>query len=245
MKLLTWNIWFDPYENKRRWDALISEALAYHPDIIGLQEVTLPIMERISADPRLSKWCYSEPKLDARSSYDVLLMTRDPAQFTRYPLRSQMGRALVYTELQGLTVGTVHLESLRPNGQQRAHQLAEISTALASRDDALFMGDMNFPDHAPEESALHPIWRDLWRELHPEREGFTIDTTRNIMRLRAKRGRRRRARYDRAFLKSHRWDVQQIELVGVDALPYDRLTLPSDHFGVYIELIPRRASPQT
>ena len=240
MKIVTWNIWFASFENASRWDALISEVLAERPDVIALQEVTAPVMERIRVDPRLSSWWCSDPHLDVKSHYDVvLLVSLPPVRFERVQLTSRMGRALVHTRISGLTVGTVHLESLRPSVEWRARQLAEISAAFAQTPDVLFMGDMNFADGDLEDELPGAPWRDLWRELHPARDGFTVDTERNVMRQLSKDGRYYRGRYDRVFLKSERWVVKRARLLGDEPIGEDPTTFPSDHFGVSMELCRR------
>jgi hypothetical protein len=77
--------------------------------------------------------------------------------------------------------------------------------------------------------------------MHPNNVGFTYDTESNAM---IKRGPwSLRLRLDRAFFKSTLWKLENIELLGKDAIPnqvYDgKPVLPSDHFGVLVQLAPK------
>ena len=40
LRIITWNVWFSLYCREDRQRALINEALAHSPDVLGLQEVT-------------------------------------------------------------------------------------------------------------------------------------------------------------------------------------------------------------
>jgi len=169
--------------------------------------------------------------------YDVLLLSRrEVGSFAMIELPTMMGRRLLVAELAcGLTVATVHLESLRDRASWRATQLGIILPWLAETyADSLLVGDMNFGDDDPVESELVAPLVDVWRALHPGDAGFTIDSDLNSMRLAAS-GIPAHKRLDRVFLRSQRWRATAIERLGTEPID-DVGTFISDHFGLLTTL---------
>jgi tyrosyl-DNA phosphodiesterase 2 len=85
-------------------------------------------------------------------------------------------------------------------------------------------------------------WSDAHVHLHGgsgDSEGLTYDTRGNPM-LHKQGGRALRRRLDRVFCRLRRWRLASLELVGRQALPglqwEGRPVLPSDHFGLLLEL---------
>ena len=77
---------------------------------------------------------------------------------------------------------------------------------------------------------------DVWPALRPHDEGFTEDTSINLMRFDMK-NKHRHVRFDRVLLKGSHWSAAQIELVGTEPIsPALPRVFPSDHFGVECRL---------
>jgi tyrosyl-DNA phosphodiesterase 2 len=75
--------------------------------------------------------------------------------------------------------------------------------------------------------------------MYPNDPGYTYNTESNAM---IKRGPwKLQLRLDRAFLKSNKWTLKSIDLLGKEAIPgvrYDgKAVLPSDHFGLLVKLV--------
>jgi tyrosyl-DNA phosphodiesterase 2 len=107
----------------------------------------------------------------------------------------------------------------------------------------VLVGDMNFSDDAPAETACMQGWHDAWPELHPGDPGFTVDSHINALRFMSKR-KHVRKRIDRVFWRGDDWRVASIERLGTEPLEGDPLTFVSDHFGLVVELV-RGESPAT
>jgi len=238
LRVATWNVWFGPYQFVRRGEALLAELARQQADVIALQEVTpelLAIIERAA-------WVRDAYAFSDRAvvGYDVLLLSRrEVGSFAMVELPTMMGRRLLVAELAcGLTVATVHLESLRDRASWRATQLGIILPWLAeSYPDALLVGDMNFGDDDAIESeaiAADPQLIDVWPALHPGDAGYTIDSDVNGMRLAAS-GIPAHKRLDRVFLRAQRWRATAIERLGTEAID-DVGTFISDHFGLLTTL---------
>ena len=161
--ILTWNVWFEPFQFEARAAAVFATIAARRPAVVALQEVTprflaLLLRERwatedyafSSVDTTEGDWVVNTARGGVCPYGCVLLVDRalQPI-FHVVPLPSQMDRSLVlaYLLLPGgaeLTVCTVHLESL---GTQptRERQLRTISRALdPAGGPAVVTGDFNF-----------------------------------------------------------------------------------------------------
>ena len=161
--ILTWNVWFEPFQFEARAAAVFANIAARRPAVVALQEVTprflaLLLRERwatesyafSTVDTTEGDWIVNTARGGVCPYGCVLLVDRalQPI-FHVVPLPSQMDRSLVlsYLLLPGgaeLTVCTVHLESL---GTQptRERQLRTISRALdPAGGPAVVTGDVNF-----------------------------------------------------------------------------------------------------
>jgi endonuclease/exonuclease/phosphatase family metal-dependent hydrolase len=238
LRLVTWNVWFGQWARAQRQAALWAAIERLRPDVVCLQEVVPehlagPEIERLR---ELGWWVSNEVIFE----YDVVTLARLPVSSSeRMSLPSVMGRELLITRLQTeppLTIATVHLESTAKETQTRVEQLELITARLAADPDVVLVGDMNFPalPERPENRALTG-WTDAWALLRPTEPGYTIDSEINRMRW-LQKPRDDERRLDRVFVRSRRWRVTNIELLGLSPLPDDPLTFISDHFGLCADL---------
>jgi tyrosyl-DNA phosphodiesterase 2 len=236
VRVLTWNAWFGGHMFDERCAALLAELERRRPDVIALQEVTQELLAALLTEPWLRAG-YQVSTLRI-ASYDVVVLSRLPVRWmAEVLLPSDMGRRLVIAELAcGLTVATVHLESMKEEAARRATQLRIIQPAILDRyADVVLVGDMNFtPDAALENAALDPAWVDAWSALRAGEPGYTVDTERNTMRLQVNSTPAHK-RIDRVLVCSPRWRPRSIELVGTEPFDGDG-TFVSDHFGLEVVL---------
>ncbi|MCE9575244.1 MAG: endonuclease/exonuclease/phosphatase family protein [Deltaproteobacteria bacterium] len=237
LRLLTWNVYFGGHMFEERADALVAELARRRPDVIALQEVTPELLAMLVAAPWV-RASYQVSDVDGRTltGYGVIVLSRLPIRrLAAIELPSEMGRRLLVAELAcGLTVATVHLESMAGYERARLAQLAIIQAALAPADDVALVGDMNFAPASEEDRAIAPALVDVWPALHPDAPGYTVDTDVNAMRAQLKSTPTHK-RIDRVFLRSDRWRAAAIERVGTEAIDIDG-TFVSDHFGLEVAL---------
>lgn len=235
---MTWNVWFGRHRQRERGAALLSEIAWRGADVIALQEVTEELLDLLTDDPVVREnFEITDADGSTFERYGVMLLSKIPiTRASILPLPSQMGRRLVVAELaNGLCVATVHLESTAPCIAERVEQLGIIQRHLASYPDVILLGDMNFGEDAPDESAaIDPRFQDAWLKNPFHDPGYTVDSHRNAMRQRI-HGDYVQRRIDRAFVRSARWQVASVELAGVSPLD-EQGTFVSDHFGLEIGL---------
>lgn len=240
LRLVTWNVYFGGHMFEERAEALVAELAQRRPDVIALQEVTPELLAVLVAVPWVRAG-YQLSDVDGRTlaGYGVVVLSRLPIRrLAAIELPSEMGRRLLIAELAcGLTVATVHLESMAGYERARLAQLAIIQAALAPAADVALVGDMNFAPGSEEDRAVAPALVDVWPALHPGEPGYTVDTDRNAMRRQLKSTPTHK-RIDRVFLRSDRWRATAIAQVGTRAIDIDE-TFVSDHFGLEVTLAPR------
>ena len=234
LRLVTYNVWFGEYCRDQRQLALLELLHAQDADVIGLQEATPELVEKIEGAAWLE--AYAKSDLDVHP-HGLLCLSRVPVrEFVRHSLPSMFGRELLVAELDGLAVGIVHLESTRGLAEQRARQLRRIFPGLARYSDVALMGDFNFCSTSEENAQLDPAYVDVWPHLRPHEPGWTEDTDLNRMRKELSR-KEKQVRFDRLLLRSPSWTPSSIELLGTDPLsPEQPALFPSDHFGLCAEL---------
>ncbi|MCU0654468.1 MAG: endonuclease/exonuclease/phosphatase family protein [Polyangiaceae bacterium] len=244
--LVTWNLWFSPHRQAERTAMLLEELGAASADVVCLQEVTPEIVAVLRQAPTLAGYTLLDDSFDPEQLYGTVILSRVPVRsWERRPLPSTMGRDLHLATLgppgcPELTVGTVHLESRRWNGDVRAEQLeVALSTLRSISQDAVLAGDFNFDDGWPEASRLKafPDFTDLWLALGREGPGFTVDTRRNAMTAQSK-GVEKQTRYDRVLLRSQggAWGGRRVHLLGTTPHAQEEALHASDHFGLRVEL---------
>lgn len=240
LRLLTWNIYFGGHQFEERRDALFAHLERLDPDVVALQEVIpellTPLLEQEWVRRRYHVGLQLDDHYEPIGRYGVILLSRVPVErLWQVELPTGMERALLCARLaNGLTVGTVHLESLGER-DYRVLQLAIIQPRLLDAGDAVLVGDMNFSDADRDETmTLDRRFTDVWKALRPGEPGFTVDTDLNLMRYQLKQ-RRAQKRIDRVLLAGPTWKATSISLVGTEPIHADG-TFVSDHFGLLVEL---------
>ena len=241
LTVATYNIWFNDQWANQRYRA-IAESLALDmPDVIVFQEVTPAALTEFLAQPWIRQhYCRAEVTGEDFGNYGMLMMSRLPISRVSYMrLPSRLGRGFLQAELtvngSPLVICSVHLESGKAASRLRARQLRRVFAAFRGADDVLILGDFNMRDG--ENPRITSPYVDIWPALRPHDDGFTEDTSVNLMRLDSK-NKRRQVRFDRILIKGARWVPAAIKLLGTDpissALPR---VFPSDHFGVLCRVV--------
>ena len=105
----------------------------------------------------------------------------------------------------------MHLDSGKSSSRLRGWQLRRIFGALKTAEDAVVLGDFNMRD--AENSRIGAPYRDVWPALRPGEDGFTEDTSINLMRYDMK-DKHRHVRFDRVLLKGRRWTRSGHRIAG-------------------------------
>jgi tyrosyl-DNA phosphodiesterase 2 len=244
LRVLTFNVWFDPYAWEQRCHAVLQILADEAADVIALQEVTPLFLQRLLAAPWLREsYVVSRSKLlDAR--YDVVMLSRLPvSRCVSHTLTTDMGRRLhaleIPTSRGRLVVAGVHLESMKERTPTRLTQIGECIPILGRAELAIWLGDFNSAPSSVEDERIRTAFRDCWEDLDGA-PGYTRDTSRNAMLAKVKADRHQRI--DRILWRGEGFTPAQIRLLGTTPLSgSDGQVFPSDHFGLVAEL---EVSPQ-
>jgi tyrosyl-DNA phosphodiesterase 2 len=247
LTLTTFNIWFDAYFAQQRHLAIAKLLSRNMPDVMVFQEVTPAALAAFLAQPWIRenylRAAVTGPDL---GNYGMLMLSRIPINrvtYTRLPTR--LARGFLCAELtvndHPLVVTALHLESGKAASRLRARQLGKVFGTLNRTDSAVVLGDFNMRDD--ENDRINAAYTDLWPALRPHDDGFTEDTSINLMRLDSK-NKHRQVRFDRVLLKDNRWTALGIELLGTEPISTAQpRVFPSDHFGVQSRLRVRPTAP--
>jgi len=237
--VVTWNVWFAERAFEERAEATLRILRECDADLIALQEVTAPFLERAMREEWVrADYAVSDPTRASVRNYGVAILSRMPVRsFELHPLTSGMGRKLLVARLlvngHEIAFATAHFESLRESEPVRATQLREAFAILRPFENAVLVGDFNLCSTSKENRRLDPAYVDLWPLLHPDDPGWTQDTERNAM-LAARRGpdKPKSVRFDRVLARSKPGVLkpEAIMLLGTEEVSAN--VFPSDHFGL-------------
>jgi len=245
LRVLTWNVWFQPVKLKRRIEAIGKIIRETDPHIIFLQEVTPEIMQ-VTFE---SKWflksgykCGQNMLGLLQLPYFVLVISKLPFRMpgiTNNFINSGMGRSLRLDFLKfkgiSITAASTHLESpvgpWMPGGRedmfspQRKAQLRQSFEVIAEKstkgDFCIFGGDMNWNDVLKRKRndgvlPLPPGWKDCWLEDPTHKEDPGHTYD---ARSNAMLSGYLQNRLDRIFWKGDSLNLNRIEMVGKDPIP--------------------------
>jgi tyrosyl-DNA phosphodiesterase 2 len=244
----TFNVWFGDFHAEERFRAIADVLSRKMPDVMVFQEVTPTALEVFLAQPWIRvRYRVAEVTGGDLGNYGMLMLSRLPISDVTYtPLPTNLARGFMTAELgtggPSLTVVALHLESGKAAAGLRSRQLGRVFRTLRRTENAVVLGDFNMRDS--EDGRIGEPYRDLWPVLRPHDDGFTEDTTVNLMRLDSK-NKQRHVRFDRVLLKGGGWTATDIELLGTDPIsPALPRVFPSDHFGVLCRLRAQPASAE-
>ncbi|MCT7662106.1 endonuclease/exonuclease/phosphatase family protein [Mycobacterium deserti] len=232
----TYNVWFDSKCADLRFRHIAELLSRDSPDVMVFQEVTAEALKVFLAQ----RWIRDDYACaavvdDEVGKYGMLLLSRLPIRrvvYTRLPTKADRGLLRAEFMINGGTtaVCSVHLDSGKRSRWIRGWQLRAVFRALRDVENALIMGDFNMRDD--ENERIAEPYRDVWPTLRPDDDGFTEDTSINLMRYDMK-DKHRHVRFDRVLLKGRDWVPEDIELLGTEPISKKHPRIfPSDHFGL-------------
>ena len=249
LTLTTFNIWFDSYFADARYRAIAELLSRDLPDVMVFQEVTPSALTLFLAQPWIREhYLRASVVGDGVGNYGMLMLSRVPLSrvtYTRLPTRLARGFLRAELSINGRpqAICSVHLESGKAAARLRGWQLRRLFCALRTAEDAVLLGDFNMRDN--ENTRIAAPYCDVWPALRSRDDGYTEDTSINLMRFDSK-NKHRQVRFDRVLVKGPGWSPASIELLGTEpvssALPR---VFPSDHFGVRCRLVRSPSEPVT
>lgn len=178
LTVLTWNVWFDEVQYRRRMEYILNLTIEKSPDVACFQEVLQEFADMIFKHPIVNELYHVSPFTSG--GYGVLTMVKKEynPQFSFITFPTRMGRELLKASLEKehhhIVVGNVHLESL-DSEHLRAEQLRICARELNKEAFPILVGDFNFCSErnfhnapgAPLENGILkstiPDFQDLWK----------------------------------------------------------------------------------
>eukprot|EP01031_Cornospumella_fuschlensis_P034471 gene34471-41733_t len=234
LSVLTWNIWFDFFQQAARYGGIVGIIGSLRPDVVCLQEVTTSFIRILKNSSLPSMYSISDDLTgESVLPYGTLTMVRKElhATFAFVDFPSWMNRRLLTAEIPhsngNVIVGNVHLESL-DNHPTREAQLQICQKVFLPYSFYVLVGDFNFCSYRNfirdnsvlENDSLQRILpgsHDMWLDFHDPavNPGHTFDGKHNPL----VRHKEEIMRYDRIIYydrgnAAKQWKAQSIEIIG-------------------------------
>jgi len=241
LTFVTYNIWFDDFFFKERFQATSKLLKNTNADIIALQEITDDSLELLLQEDWVKdNYFISDISGSTFHSYGVILLSKIPLKnLYLYQLPSIMDRKVLIAEFvineKKMLISTTHLESMKLSSSIRSIQLKEIFELLNDSNNSVLMGDFNFCSSWEENTNIESSYLDFWEVLQTNESGYTEDTNMNAM-TRQKKGKVKAVRFDRIISRSveNEWKPKKINRIGMQSISAELPDIfPSDHFGLF------------
>ena len=237
MKLVSWNLnGLEDHHLDERTEAAMFQILLgapveaavvegfkpNSPDIVVLQEVVeCSYHAHVVPHFKAAGFTVFPPEPTERSYFEVIAIRNKTIDANYTPFEySEQGRGLTTLTLDGLTVMTAHLESMKPSQSIRLEQAQFILDEMQKLESCIFAGDTNLRKEEWE-SLEHGNIQDAWNSSDsPEAHRITWQDQ------------NRKSRFDRVW--THQLNTLNFETFGKEnvATINER---PSDHFGLRVE----------
>lgn len=245
LKVLTYNIWNNPYQLHERVRAITREIRNLDLDLIALQEVTSNSIEVIFEDLADFYHVIENFKNTGADHGIVILINRfkfniiEPYRFdftectsdTRHILGAKIER---FVDNKRLDFLTTHLESNSSNDHLRLRQRAILDKVANNNDEledtVIFAGTCNGYKHYERSLELSGKYRDVWISLgcSPSlRNTFEGLKNPHLSKIKFK------GRLDKIIVRGKDLKEKNLTLIGVDS---PNCESPSDHYGLIAQL---------
>lgn len=219
--VLSANLWHDWPRHRR-----LMQRLETFARLVEAEEVDILLLQEVARTPDVHTDQWLADRLNmayvysrANGHHKGIGFEEGLAIFSRFPLKTPRLRHLkpsfrpfvhrlvlgaeVETPRAELPVFSVHLSLLPNHNAAQVQHLQDWVTSVAGNRSALIGGDFNVNEHAAQIERMQQTWLDVYRHLHPKKDG----TTHELRFFSKGRARRRRLDYIFFFPGDHRWKV--------------------------------------
>jgi len=258
LRIITWNIWFDPINIIERTHTIIKIIKSEQPDFVCLQEVTcetLALLRKQLRDYHLfevfskSGCGYGVCILSHNSKVVVIDELSHPYPYTMMNRQLLHCRAFIKRFAFSVDILTTHLESCYQSKEIRSLQFETVKEQFNYETNALiFLGDLNISHYEPLLNKIKatPL-QDAWTTLGCKEEHKWTCDGRTNPNLSGKW----HFRFDRIYYLSNnsksnstnnsnnqrKLIPSQMKLLGKDKTSETIPNPPSDHYGVLVDFM--------
>lgn len=222
IKLISYNIWYHPHKRLKRCDHLISLILMKDPDIICLQEVTIPVKQRL-LQAIGSKYYSVDDMLEygTHRRYGNMILSKIPIiKHEIYDLQTKMERKFLMAFLgNNIIIGCIHFDS-GDNEITRRSQFNFVTDLCKIYPNVILTGDFNMKS---SESSLSNYFYTFDNV-------DTYDTKTNVM---ISHEPYLPQPFDRVMIRG--FNLINFELIGNIPIDLD-YTYISDHYGLFFSI---------
>lgn len=249
LKLVTFNLLTDKYhteftQSDLRHNAIVQHLLQLEADIILLQEVDKPMLDRL-LNANWKQPIYSSDIKRTTGTYyqELVILSKYPFSWVEFQYDNNKKFPIASWKINGqdFHVANVHLSSNRSTNALtiRKKQLDTLSKYLKRLSgNILIGGDFNCRGGEGVKILTTQEFVDGWLVANPNQEGYTFEPDNNPL-AKASTLTGLPARFDRFFIRSAQqanWKVKESTIFANNALEEYSEIFPSDHYGLSLQL---------
>lgn len=251
LKLASFNLLTDKYHSEfvqsdDRQAVIVQQLLELDADILLLQEVDAPILEKLLQANWKQPIYSSDIKRTTGTYYqELVVLSKFPFSWMEFQYSTQKKFPIATWQINGQAVhiANVHLSSNRAADALsiRQKQLAVLLKYLDRLEGTVLIGgDFNSRGTEGLDVLAEQQFEDCWSSLKPKEKGYTFEPKNNPL---AKQSTLTGlpARFDRFYIcaKNSNWIADHAALFAHQALESLSSLFSSDHYGLTIHLAPK------
>jgi 2'-5' RNA ligase/endonuclease/exonuclease/phosphatase family metal-dependent hydrolase/uncharacterized protein (UPF0248 family) len=255
LKLASFNLLTDKYhsefeQSETRQLAIVQHLLELDADIILLQEVDAPVLEKLLSANWKQPIYSSDIKRKTGNYYqELVVLSKYPFSWMEFQYSTQKKFPIASWQINGQSfhVANVHLSSNRAADASSVRQ-KQLNILLKYFDrlegTVLIGGDFNSRGKEGLEQLESQQFADSWLAVNSEEKGYTFEPDQNPL---AKQSTLTGlpARFDRFYIRSTKkikWKIEQAAIFAKPSLEKPSAVFASDHYGLSITIAPKKVA---
>lgn len=253
LKLASFNLLTDKYhseleQSETRQLAIVQHLLDLDADIMLLQEVDAPVLEKLLSANWKQPIYSSDIKRKTGNYYqELVVLSKYPFSWMEFQYSTQKKFPIASWQINGQSfhVANVHLSSNRAADASSIRQ-KQLNVLLKYCDrlegTILIGGDFNSRGKEGLEQLESQDFVDSWLAVNPAKKGYTFEPDQNPL---AKQSTLTGlpARFDRFYIRSSqnkKWEIEQAAIFAKPNLEKPSVVFASDHYGLSISIAPKK-----
>lgn len=254
LKLASFNLLTDKYHSEfvqsdTRHAAIVQHLLALDADIILLQEVDAPVLEKLLQANWKQPIYSSDIKRKTGNYYqELVVLSKYPFSWVEFQYSTHKKFPIASWQINGQSfhLANVHLSSNRAADALavRQEQLKVLLKYFKRLEGTILIGgDFNSRGKEGLEQLEEQGFSDCWLNVHAHEKGYTFEPDNNPLASQSTLT-GLPARFDRFYLRSKNinWEIEAAYLFANQTLEAQEVLFPSDHYGLTISIAPKKVT---
>jgi poly(A) polymerase Pap1/2'-5' RNA ligase/endonuclease/exonuclease/phosphatase family metal-dependent hydrolase len=252
LKLASFNLLTDKYhseliQSETRQIAIVQHLLELDADIILLQEVDAPMLEKLLQANWKQPIYSSDIKRKTGNYYqELVILSKYPFSWMEFQYSTHKKFPIASWQINGQAfhLANVHLSSNRAADALviRQEQLNVLLNYFKRLEGTILIGgDFNSRGKKGLDLLEEQDFTDCWSKINPTDKGYTFEPSKNPLAMQSTLT-GLPARFDRFYIRSKNttWEIEEAYIFANQVLKTEAVIFPSDHYGLAISIAPKK-----